>query len=480
MTAPPEPAAAAPHPLKVLVVDDEESMRHFLARGLRRLGHDVQVAADGSAALATWSQQPFDVTVLDLRMPGLDGLTVLTRLRALDPGATVVLMTAHGNVQDAVEAMKLGAADFVQKPFELDELCMRLARAAELREALQENRDLRQLLGRDDESGLVTHSPAMRALRHELELLRGSDATVLLRGESGTGKTLLARAIHRGSARRDGPFVVANCPAIPETLFESALFGHEVGAFTGATEAKPGLCARATGGTLFLDEIGELSVPAQAKLERLLQDREYTPLGAQQSRRADVRFVAATNRDLARAAEQGTFRQELLWRLRVVELHVPPLRERREDVPVLVLARLRQLAARGGGAPKSVTADALAMLAAYDWPGNVRELENLTERMAVLAGDRELLGTGDLPSEVRDLAPIGGEVGDYEAARRRFDRAYFQALLVRCGGSITQAAQQAGISRGHLHRRLRELQIGADSARGIEAPSERDGDRTGA
>jgi DNA-binding NtrC family response regulator len=404
-------------------------------------------------------------------MPGTDGLTVLGRLRSLDPEATVVMMTAHGTIASAVDAMKLGAADFVPKPFDLDELRLRLERALELRRTRAEIADLRQQLQRDHVPGLVVHSAAMRALQVELDLLRDSTATVLLTGESGTGKGLLARAIHTRSSRRDGPFVALNCPAVPAALFESTLFGHEAGAFTGAVQQKPGLAARAHGGTLFLDEVGELALPMQAKIERFLQEREFTPLGGTKPQRVDVRILAATNRDLAAAAQQGTFRPELLWRLKVVELRVPPLRQRREDVPLLVLNRLQQLASMAGQKAKSVTAEALAALAAYDWPGNVRELENLTERMAVLAGDRDLLGIGDLPDEVREKAPIG-EAGDYEQARRRFDQAYFSSLLVRCGGSITEAARAAGISRGHLHRRLRELQVEAGPARQLDVPSE--------
>jgi DNA-binding NtrC family response regulator len=371
--------------------------------------------------------------------------------------------------------MKLGAADFVQKPFEIDELRLRIDRALELRRALQENRNLRELL--HEHAGLpgfVCKSAAMRGLQVEIELLRHSDATVLLTGESGTGKGLLARAIHAASPRAAGPFVALNCPAVPDTLFESELFGHEIGAFTGALRAKPGLVTRAHRGTLFLDEIAEMSLPAQAKIERFLHDREFTPLGGGKAQHVDVRIIAATNRDLAECVHEGTFRAELLWRLKVVQLRVPSLRERREDVPQLIVDHLRRIAERGGSAPKTITAEAMASLCAYDWPGNVRELENLTERMLVLAGGRDVLGTGDLPAEVRGMLPADGDPGDYEAARRRFDQAYFSALLVQCGGSITEAARRAGLSRGHLHRRLRELRCDANAARSMDLASERD------
>ncbi len=461
-------AGATDRRLSILVVDDEESMRHFLVRGLKRLGHQVEIAADGDAALAAFGRRRFDVTVLDVRMPGTDGLQVLGRIRSLDANATVLLMTAHGTVATAVDAMKLGAADFVQKPFELEELRLRLDRALALRSALAENQDLKQRLQHGQGPPLVAGSAAMRALLVDIDRLQDTDATVLLTGESGTGKGLLARTLHARSRRGAGPFLVVNCPAVPETLFESTLFGHEAGAFTGAVQQKLGLVQRAAGGTLFLDEIGELSLAAQAKLERFLQDHECSPVGATSSQRVDVRVVAATNRDLTSAVQRGAFRAELLWRLNVVQLRVPSLRQRRDDVPLLVLHHLQQLAARAGTAVKNVTAEALAALSAYDWPGNVRELENLTERMAVLAGDRDILGIGDLPIEVRGLAPVGSSGGDYEASRRRFDHAYFTALLVRCGGSITEAARLCGISRSHLHRRLRELQIEADHARNLD------------
>jgi DNA-binding NtrC family response regulator len=304
----------------------------------------------------------------------------------------------------------------------------------------------------------------MRELLRQLELLRGSAATVLLTGETGTGKGLVARALHLGSTRRDEPFVAMNCAAVPETLVESELFGHEPGAFTGARTRKAGLLLRAHRGTVFLDEIGDMSPATQAKIERFLQEREFLPLGASEPVRVDVRILAATNRDLSALAQSGGFRPELLWRLDVVNLRVPALRERREDVPLLVAANLQRLAR--ADAPQEMTPDAMAALCAYDWPGNVRELENVVERMAVLAGARRELGLGDLPPEILGGAAVPAEQATgYDAARTCFDRIYFESLLRQHRGSITAAAQAAGISRGHLHRRLRELGLDADRMR---------------
>jgi DNA-binding NtrC family response regulator len=460
----PPPAAA---PLRILVADDEESMRHFLQRGLARLGYTVEVVDNGDDAVARWLGAPFDVAVLDLKMPRCDGLQALGRIRSGDPDAVVVLMTAHGTVATAVEAMHTGAADFVQKPFPIDELDLRLLRAIGLRRATRENRNLRALLeAADGGAGLLGHSPAMRELLRQLEVLRASTATVLLSGESGTGKGLVAKALHLGSPRRDEPFVALNCAAVPDTLVESELFGHEPGAFTGARGARPGLLLRAHRGTVFLDEIADMSLAAQAKIERFLQEREFLPLGASKTVHVDVRVIAATNRDLPALAKSGAFRPELLWRLDVVSLRVPPLRERREDVPLLIAQVVRRLG-RPGEALRTLTPEATSALTAYDWPGNVRELENVVERMVVMAGPRTALGVGDLPPEVRGTSEPEVESADdrYEAARQRFDRIYFTNLLMRCGGSITEAAHQSGISRGHLHRRLRELGCDAEAAR---------------
>ena len=454
-----EPARARP-PARVLVVDDEESMRHFLSLALRRAGHEPFPADGGEAALELCRRGPFDAVLLDLRMPGMDGLTVLARIRELDPAATVLMMTAHGTIAAAVEAMRLGAADFLTKPFDAEEVLLRLGKALDQRRVAGENRTLRGLLEREGGThGLLGRSLPMRALLQQLELLGDSTSTVLLTGESGVGKGRVARALHHLSNRADGPFVTVHCPAVPESLFESELFGHEAGAFTGARSAKQGLAAKAHRGTLFLDEVSEMSPQAQAKIERFLQEKEFLPVGATTPVKVDVRVVAATNRDLQQAVAAGTFRPDLLWRLAVVQLHVPPLRERRDDIMALVTAQLRRLAEREGWQQKHCSPAVMAALVAHEWPGNVRELENVVERMAVLGGTRPTLEPEDLPDEIRAASPGSATEADYACARDRFEHAYFRALLLRCGGNVSEAARVSGLSRGHLHRRIRELGI---------------------
>ncbi len=450
-------------------------MRHFLKAGLERLGYAVDVVGDGEEAASRWLQQPYDVGVFDLKMPKVDGVAALSRIKSSDVDAVIVLMTAHGTIATAVEAMQLGAADYVTKPFELDELQMRLERALSQRATVRENQTLRQMLG-DVEGGLglVAQSPAMAHIAQQVELMAESTATVLIGGESGTGKGLVAKAIHRASARRDGPFIALNCAAVPDNLVESELFGHEPGAFTGAVKSKAGLLQRADGGTVFLDEIGDMSLAAQAKIEGFLQDRRVLRLGGEAAVEVDVRVLAASNRDLHALAEDGAFRPELLWRLDVLNLTVPPLRDRREDIAVLIARTLERLAS-ADRARRTITPEAIGALTAHDWPGNVRELENTIERMVALSGERTSLGLADLPAELGQEGDEASRQGNdnYEAARRRFDRIYFKNLLVECGGSITAAAQRAGISRGHLHRRLKELGTDIDAARAAAKSDEK-------
>ena len=451
--------------IRILIADDEESMRHFVQMGLKRLGHQVVTAPDGAAAIAVWhdahgTEQAFDVAVLDVRMPQADGPAVLMRIRSQDPEAVVLLMSAHGTVETAVEAMHLGAADFVTKPFGIDELNLRLNRALSMRRTQQEHQRLRTLLAEPDQAlGLSAISPSMREVLRQLDLCASSNSTVLLTGESGCGKGLLAKALHLRSPRHHEPFLAMNCAAVPEALAESELFGHVTGAFTGARTKKAGLLQRAHGGTLFLDEIGDMSLPLQAKIESFLQSREFVPLGSEVASKVDVRIVAATNRDLLQLVQTGAFRKELLYRLDVVSLRVPALRERRDDIPQLLRTFLSN--GRNNAPHHHFSPEAMAVLIAYHWPGNVRELENAVERMVVLAGQRQELGVADLPAELRSSEQGEVALSDdrYEAARARFDHLYFQNLLRRSAGNVTEAARLAGISRGHLHRRMKELGV---------------------
>ncbi|BDG03626.1 sigma-54-dependent transcriptional regulator [Anaeromyxobacter oryzae] len=433
---------------RVLIADDEAKLGRLLAEALERDGHAVDRVGGGREALARLSAGPLDVVVTDLRMPEVDGIAVLRAARALADPPEVVLMTAHASAESAVEAMKAGAADYVLKPFAMDELRLRVRRLAAQREA--ERRSARLLA--ELTPSLVAESPAMQAVLAAARRVAATDATVLLLGESGTGKSQLARAIHYESRRAAAPIVEVHCAALPETLLESELFGHEKGAFTGAVARKAGHLAAADGGTLFLDEIGEVTQATQVKLLRFLQERRFVPVGATEERQVDVRVVAATNRDLEAAVSAGSFREDLYYRLNVFAIHVPPLRERREDV--LPIAE-RFLAARGVP-PAKLSAAARDRLLAHAWPGNVRELENALERALILAGEDELrpehLAPAS-PGRSRRAADVLGEGFDLDA----FERDLLHAALERTGGNKAAAARLLGITRRRLYSRLESL-----------------------
>lgn len=459
-----------PRPARVLLADDEESMRYFVRRGLTRHGYEVTEASGGDEAIAQGTSAPFDLAVLDLKMPGTDGLGVLAALREHDPDLMVVMMTAHATIRTAVEAMRGGAWDYITKPFEVEELLLVIERALAHRRALRDSRDLATLVDRRQaHAGLIGQSAAMRSVFQAVDRLGPSGATVLLTGESGTGKELVARALHAASPRAEAPFVALHCAAMPSNLLENELFGHVPGAFTGADTSKAGLLLKADGGTLFLDEVGDIPLAVQIKLERFLQEREFAALGSEDGVRVDVRVVAATNRDLEAAVEAGEFRKELFYRLNVVPLHLPPLRQRREDVPLMAQHFLEKF--RPAAAPlERFTADALVVLGNHAWPGNVRELENAVERMVVLHGTSKEIGVEDLPPEIRDQgAPSVALLPDadvpYQEAMAAFERAYFELLLDNAAGNISEAARLAGLSRGHLHRKVRQLGIDVEAFR---------------
>jgi len=440
----------------LMVVDDLDSARQMVKRVL---GRSYAVFDFGSVAeaLPALDRARFDAIVTDLRMPGIDGIEGLRRFKAKVPEIPVILVTAFATVETAVEAMKAGAFDYLKKPFEPEELEIVVQRAVEHGRVRRENAELRSALsGEFSVHGIVGKSQAMKDVVSILERIAPSNVPILIEGESGTGKDLLARAAHATSSRASGPYVALNMGAIPENLAESELFGHEKGAFTGAEQTRPGFFAEAEGGTLFLDEIGLLPPALQPKLLRVLQDGEYIPVGSRKARRADVRVVAATNEDLQRRVKEGKFREDLWFRLRVVPLRLPPLRERKEDVPLLVEHLVRKHALRLARPPLQPDAEAMKALLDHPWPGNIRELEHAIERGLLLArGDAITLQ--DLPPELSQPAQdaaAGGSEGRYRHARDLWERRYFEDLLREAAGSVAKAAELAGIHRSTLYEKL--------------------------
>jgi two-component system response regulator HydG len=394
--------------------------------------------------------------VTDLRMPGIDGLAGLKRFQEQRPELAVILVTAFASVETAVEAMRAGAFDYLKKPFDPEELELVVGRAVEHSRLRQENRRLRsELDGSFSVQGLVGRSHAMRELLAVMERVAPTDVPVLVEGESGTGKDVVARAIHGMSKRSGGPFIALNMSAIPEGLAESELFGHEKGAFTGADATRPGFFAEADGGTLLLDEIGLLLPTLQAKLLRVLQDGDYIPVGGRRARKANVRVLCATNEDLRRRVEEGRFREDLFYRIRVLPLRLPPLRERRDDIPLLCEHLLRKHALRLGRPPLQPAPEAMRALLEHSWPGNVRELEHALERALLLArGD--VITPGDLPPEVKGGHESDQE-GGYRKARDTWERRYFQELLDGVNGSVARAAELAGLHRSMLYEKLARM-----------------------
>jgi two-component system, NtrC family, response regulator AtoC len=448
---------------RILIVDDDEGLRESLQLVLSAEGYETSAAGDAEQALERLDASAFDVVLCDLRMPGRDGLELLPDLARRLPDSTLILMSAYGTEELALEAMRRGAYDYLAKPFQPSEALLAI-RKAEERERL---RRANQLLQRDVERAvgdrpIVAASPTMIDLLEVMERAAAFKTTVLLTGESGTGKEVLARAVHAQSPRRGEAFVAVNCGAIPENLLESELFGHAKGAFTGADRARRGLFVEADGGTLFLDEIGELPAPLQVKLLRVLQEEEVRPLGESKPRRVDVRVLAATSRNLEADVASGGFREDLFYRLNVVRLQVPPLRERRKDIPLLVDHFFAQACASLGKRLHTVSDEALEKLCAYHWPGNVRELENVIERAVILArGDR--ITPRELPDNV--VAPSGDDPRAQEAdlgmkrARRYFEADLIRRALRATGGNRTHAARLLEISHRALLYKLKEYGI---------------------
>jgi two-component system response regulator PilR (NtrC family) len=464
----------------ILIVDDERSMREFLAIFLRRVGHRVEAAAGGSEGLATLRSREFDVVITDLRMPEVGGLEILAEAKKLHPDTQVVVVTAFATTETAIAAMKAGAYDYLTKPFKVDEVGLVVERALERRVLQHQNVVLRdEIKGRYKLDRLIGKSPAMHRVFEVVRKIASARTSVLLIGESGTGKELAARALHELSGRSEHAFIAVNCGAIPETLLESEFFGHVKGSFTGASADRTGLFEAAHSGTIFLDEIGELPAPMQVKLLRVLQERRVKRVGGVSEKEVDVRVVAATNRDLETEVEKGTFRQDLFYRLNVIQLRLPPLRERREDIPILVDHFVRKLAAEHGRQITGVDPDAMSALMSYSFPGNVRELENLIERAVTLApGDRISLDT--LPNLSPALAS-GARLGpaaelpeeglDLEKVVDDFERGILIKALERTRGNRTEAARLLGVTFRSLRYRLSKLGITGGEA-GSEASSE--------
>jgi DNA-binding NtrC family response regulator len=447
----------------VLIVDDDRNTRDGLRLALQG-EYTVRLAEGANTALSILEAEPVSVLLCDVRMPGMDGLTLLQRALARQPGLIGILLTAYGSVETAVEAMKMGAYDFLIKPLNLDHLDLLLKRALHSVEIESENRRLREQLG--SSSGMEGIAGTSEAMRHVFDTIRQaapSQATVLIQGESGTGKELVALAVHRLSPRSRGPFVAVHCAALAPSLLESELFGHEAGAFTGAVGRRKGRFEAADGGTLFLDEVSEIEPATQVKLLRVLEERKFERVGGDRTVETDIRLVAATNRDLKTLVAQKLFREDLFFRLDVVTITLPPLRERLDDVPLLCDHFLRMFNEKNGKQVKGFTSDVMSMFTSYRWPGNVRELRNTIEKMVVL-GHGPKLTSRDVPKNIREesrAGEAGGSVEPVGAARLSdVERKAILVALKKHGGNRTLAAKELGISRRTLHRRLREYGAG--------------------
>jgi DNA-binding NtrC family response regulator len=447
----------------ILIVEDEPKMRRLLEISLGEDGHAVRSLGDAESALRALSAEPADLVVTDLKLPGLSGLEFLQETKRLNGAIPVVVMTAYGSVETAVEAMKAGAADYVLKPFTMAEMKLVIAKELDVQRVREENRSLKEALGkRYHFQNIVAGSTRMQEVLALVERVAGTNSTVLIGGESGVGKDLIARAIHQNSRRASGPFIKINSTAIPDNLFESELFGFEKGAFTGAISAKPGKFELADKGTLFLDEIGDVPAPIQVKLLRVLQEREFERLGGTRTLKVDVRLIAATNRDLRAALEEGTFREDLYYRLNVVPIDIPPLREHKQDIPGLVDHFLRRFAKEnaGGKVVEKITPAALKLLMEYHWPGNVRQLENIIERAVALSAG-PILDVDDIHLDQRGAPAGGGGSGFLPEGMtlEQYEDDLIREAMRRAGGNKSEAARLLGLSRNALRYRLSRLGV---------------------
>jgi len=448
---------------RILIVDDDQGLLQLLKMRLAAMGFDVTTCTSGEEAIAEARRQIFDLAITDLRLGGLDGLAVTEELLLIHPNIPVLILTAHGSIPNAVEAVQKGAFGYLQKPFDDKELRGHIEKALAQQRMSREIQRLKllvkELYGLEN---VVARSPKMQVLFQQIAQVADTDATICLFGETGTGKEVLARVIHCNSRKARGPFIALNCAAIPDSLFESELFGHVKGAFTGASNSKRGLIQSANGGTLFLDEIGEMPLPMQVKLLRAIQEREVKEVGADYTTKVDVRIIAASNKDLGEAVRLGTFRNDLYYRIQVIPLTIPPLRERRDDIPLLVQHFLKQSNRRMNKDIRGFTPGAMQKLMLYPWPGNVRELENTVEKAVVMS--RQDMITPDLIPSIRPSAE--GQLRPLTEAKEEFEKRYLKEVLQLTGGNISRAAQFAGRYRADFYKMLKKYGMHPGNAKG--------------
>ena len=444
----------------ILVVDDEMGVQTSLQGILEDAGFDAQTVSSGEEALDLLLKKEFAVVLLDIWLPGIDGLQSLAKIRQIAPETVVIIISGHGSIESAVRATKLGAFDFVEKPLSLEKTLLVVKNALHQHQLQEENRLLREQI--EQKYVMIGDSVPMQALRQQIAFAAPTNGRVLICGENGTGKELVAHLLHLRSARRDEPFIEMNCAAIPEELIESELFGHVKGSFTGASEDKEGKFAQADGGTLFLDEVGDMSSKTQAKVLRVLEEQRFTPVGGNASMKVDVRVIASTNKTLEREIELGNFREDLYYRLNVLPFQIPPLRERKEDIPLLTVYFLDEFAQKYGRKPPVLTRRALEVLESYPWPGNVRELRNIMERIIIMM-HQSRIDMYDLPEPILNrtlLAQLDqAEESSLQGARERFEKEFILQKLMEHKGNVSRAAQALRIERSNLYRKIRQLGI---------------------
>jgi two-component system, NtrC family, nitrogen regulation response regulator NtrX len=446
----------------ILIVDDEVSIRHSLKGVLEEEGYKTVGAESGEACLETLRKTNFDVVLLDVWLPGIDGLETLEKIRDMEAASEVIMISGHGTIETAVRATKLGAYDFLEKPLSIERTLIVIKNAIDAKRLREENRELKKQL--IPKSVIVGESVPMKALRQQIQIMAPTNGRVLIYGESGTGKELVARAIHLNSQRKDEMFVEVNCAAIPEDLIESELFGHRKGCFPGALADKEGTFQKAHGGTMFLDEIGDMSLKTQSKVLRTLEDQRFVPVGGDEAITVDARVIASTNKDLDEEISKGNFREDLFYRLNVIPFSVPPLREHKEDIPLLARHFLKEFTASYGRRSREITDDSIEILMRYSWPGNVRELRNVMERIVIMNPTAVRIERKHLPPLLqRDggRRAAGTEFSTLHQARAAYERDYILKKLDENYGNVTRTAEVLGLERSHLYRKMRSLGIAA-------------------